>query len=294
MDLWRGYGYATYPNGLQNPLPSTIGQCLPSTFHMESGHTGVNQLGGVFVNGRPLPDHIRGRIVDMSQQGIRPCDISRQLRVSHGCVSKILGRYYETGSVRPGVIGGSKPKVATPRVVGCIAAYKRANPTMFAWEIREKLLDERVCDADNVPSVSSINRIVRNKSSLSVSPSALTVSSASSGPSPSQSTTTQVHTQNLQPIRAQQPSQSQQQANSQQYNTSSYNINDLLGFEQKHQQQSQQLVVNSTGPSMEASDSLEKDWSVAKLEALYSSEEWMRAPLGALPQPLYSTHINHI
>ncbi|KAE9417151.1 hypothetical protein Angca_009694, partial [Angiostrongylus cantonensis] len=126
-------------------------------------HTGVNQLGGVFVNGRPLPDHVRGRIVEMAHQGVRPCDISRQLRVSHGCVSKILGRFYETGSVKPGVIGGSKPKVATPRVVGCIAAYKRANPTMFAWEIREKLLQERICDPDNVPSVSSINRIVRNK-----------------------------------------------------------------------------------------------------------------------------------
>uniref|UniRef100_A0A915PXE4 Paired domain-containing protein n=1 Tax=Setaria digitata TaxID=48799 RepID=A0A915PXE4_9BILA len=131
-----------------------------------TSHTGVNQLGGVFVNGRPLPDHIRNRIVELAHQGIRPCDISRQLRVSHGCVSKILGRYYETGSIRPGVIGGSKPKVATPKVVQTIAAYKRANPTMFAWEIREKLLEERVCDAENVPSVSSINRIVRNKSAV--------------------------------------------------------------------------------------------------------------------------------
>ncbi|KAL3982226.1 Paired box domain family protein [Acanthocheilonema viteae] len=131
-----------------------------------TSHTGVNQLGGVFVNGRPLPDHIRNRIVELAHQGVRPCDISRQLRVSHGCVSKILGRYYETGSIRPGVIGGSKPKVATPKVVQTIAAYKRANPTMFAWEIREKLLEERICDAENVPSVSSINRIVRNKSSM--------------------------------------------------------------------------------------------------------------------------------
>ncbi|VDN05400.1 unnamed protein product [Thelazia callipaeda] len=133
------------------------------TNYLMSGHTGVNQLGGVFVNGRPLPDHIRNRIVELAHQGVRPCDISRQLRVSHGCVSKILGRYYETGSIRPGVIGGSKPKVATPKVVQTIAAYKKANPTMFAWEIREKLLEERICDTENVPSVSSINRIVRNK-----------------------------------------------------------------------------------------------------------------------------------
>ncbi|XP_051545621.1 paired box protein Pax-8-like isoform X3 [Myxocyprinus asiaticus] len=117
----------------------------------------------MFVNGRPLPEVIRQRIVDMAHQGVRPCDISRQLRVSHGCVSKILGRYYETGSIKPGVIGGSKPKVATPKVVEKIAEYKRQNPTMFAWEIRDRLLAEGVCDGDTVPSVSSINRIIRTK-----------------------------------------------------------------------------------------------------------------------------------
>ncbi|XP_043506420.1 paired box protein Pax-8-like isoform X2 [Frieseomelitta varia] len=126
-------------------------------------HGGVNQLGGVFVNGRPLPDVVRQRIVELAHSGVRPCDISRQLRVSHGCVSKILSRYYETGSFKAGVIGGSKPKVATPPVVEAIANYKRDNPTMFAWEIRDRLLAEGICSQDNVPSVSSINRIVRNK-----------------------------------------------------------------------------------------------------------------------------------
>ncbi|XP_064604599.1 paired box protein Pax-5-like isoform X2 [Liolophura sinensis] len=129
----------------------------------DDGHGGVNQLGGVFVNGRPLPDLVRQRIVELAHQGVRPCDISRQLRVSHGCVSKILGRYYETGSIKPGVIGGSKPKVATPKVVDAITMYKQENPTMFAWEIRDRLLSEAVCSQENVPSVSSINRIVRNK-----------------------------------------------------------------------------------------------------------------------------------
>jgi len=126
-------------------------------------HGGVNQLGGVFVNGRPLPEPVRRKIVDLASQGVRPCDISRQLRVSHGCVSKILGRFYETGSIRPGVIGGSKPKVATPSVVQKIADYKTQNPTMFAWEIKECLLNDNICDIESVPSVSSINRIVRSR-----------------------------------------------------------------------------------------------------------------------------------
>ena len=34
---------------------------------------------------------------------------------------------------------------------------------MFAWEIRDRLLSENICSKDSVPSVSSINRIVRNR-----------------------------------------------------------------------------------------------------------------------------------
>ncbi|CAM2110830.1 unnamed protein product [Caretta caretta] len=130
---------------------------------MEQTYGEVNQLGGVFVNGRPLPNAIRLRIVELAQLGIRPCDISRQLRVSHGCVSKILARYNETGSILPGAIGGSKPRVTTPNVVKHIRDYKQGDPGIFAWEIRDRLLADGVCDKYNVPSVSSISRILRNK-----------------------------------------------------------------------------------------------------------------------------------
>ncbi|CAH0400684.1 unnamed protein product [Chilo suppressalis] len=191
----------------------------------------VNQLGGVFINGRPLPNAVRLRIVELAQLGIRPCDISRQLRVSHGCVSKILARYHETGSILPGAIGGSKPRVTTPKpgamggpksrtttpkvrccrhvhisqavrhqpavagvprlrmlaryhetssilqgaigsfnprfttpkVVSYIKQLKAKDPGIFAWEIRDRLLADGVCDKYNVPSVSSISRILRNK-----------------------------------------------------------------------------------------------------------------------------------
>ncbi|VVC92063.1 unnamed protein product [Leptidea sinapis] len=68
------------------------------------------------------------------------------------------------GTLRPpGLIGGSKPKVATPAVVSKIEQYKRENPTIFAWEIRERLISEGVCTNATAPSVSSINRILRNR-----------------------------------------------------------------------------------------------------------------------------------
>ena len=69
----------------------------------------------------------------------------------------VVFRYYETGSIKPRAIGGSKPRVATPGVVGKISEYKRECPSIFAWEIRDRLLSEGVCNADNVPSVSSSN-----------------------------------------------------------------------------------------------------------------------------------------
>ena len=67
------------------------------------------------------------------------------------------GRYYDpVMQLRRSAIGGSKPKVATPGVVEKIEQYKRDNPTIFAWEIRDKLLSDGMLihALSNLPKIS--------------------------------------------------------------------------------------------------------------------------------------------
>lgn len=52
--------------------------------------------------------------------------------------------------------------MATPVVVRKILQLKKENPSIFAWEIRDYLLSQRICDDQSIPSISSINRILRN------------------------------------------------------------------------------------------------------------------------------------
>ncbi|XP_020713551.1 paired box protein Pax-6 isoform X1 [Ceratitis capitata] len=98
------------------------------------------------------------RLLELSRFGLRGYDLAQHMLTQQGAVSKLLGTLRP-----PGLIGGSKPKVATPAVVSKIEQYKCDNPTIFAWEIRERLISEGVCTNATAPSVSSINRILRNR-----------------------------------------------------------------------------------------------------------------------------------
>ncbi|CAF0892513.1 unnamed protein product [Rotaria sp. Silwood1] len=125
----------------------------------------INQLGGIFINGRPLPNHLRMTIIDMAAQGIRPCVISRQLRVSHGCVSKILSRYAETGSIEPGSItNSSKSKNIPTDIQQKINEYKNQYPNSptFILEIRERLVRDGICKPTALPSLNTLTKLLND------------------------------------------------------------------------------------------------------------------------------------
>ncbi|KAH8300743.1 hypothetical protein KR059_001332 [Drosophila kikkawai] len=148
----------------------------PSTPILATGTPPAPALGGIFCGGSGPGSAGPGaaaaaaaatnlnalasqhRLLELSRFGLRGYDLAQHMLSQQGAVSKLLGTLRP-----PGLIGGSKPKVATPTVVSKIEQYKRENPTIFAWEIRERLITEGVCTNATAPSVSSINRILRNR-----------------------------------------------------------------------------------------------------------------------------------
>ncbi|CAJ0607089.1 unnamed protein product [Cylicocyclus nassatus] len=134
------------------------------TFNHILGQGRVNQLGGVFINGRPLPQAVRVQIIEMASKGVKPCHISRQLRVSHGAVSKILNRYAETGSISPGQIGGNpRSKISVQSIEKQLMLTYEENPKLCAAELRQLLIEQEVCSRATAPTVASINRFIRGK-----------------------------------------------------------------------------------------------------------------------------------
>jgi len=95
--------------------------------------------------------------------GVRPCDISRQLRVSRGCVSKILGRYRETGTVDPGIVGLNKVRDVTTEIEEKFYHNRKENGAIFSWEVRDRLLRENVCSKSTVPSLLAISQVMKSK-----------------------------------------------------------------------------------------------------------------------------------
>ena len=61
------------------------------------------------------------------------------------------------------MIGGTKPKLATPEIEKTVDGYKIENPGVFSWEVRDRLIKDGICDKNTVPSVSAISRLLRGK-----------------------------------------------------------------------------------------------------------------------------------
>ncbi|XP_020625859.1 paired box protein Pax-6-like [Orbicella faveolata] len=48
--------------------------------------------------------------------------------------------------------------------------YRKEQPGLFSWEIRDRLVQESLCSKESPPSLSSISRLLKNKDELDITP----------------------------------------------------------------------------------------------------------------------------
>ena len=113
-----------------------------------------NALDREFRPGKPLSAEIRRRIVDLYFSGEGPREISPTVRVTYGGVCRIIRHYQTYGTYFPLSRGGRRnPSKLSDNVLESIELFKLMKPSMFGREIRERLLNDGVCDGRNLPAI---------------------------------------------------------------------------------------------------------------------------------------------
>ncbi|EYB83985.1 hypothetical protein Y032_0325g2552 [Ancylostoma ceylanicum] len=82
-------------------LPETVTDSTKPEDVRKPRRKGTNLYGRPYCPGRPLSMAERRRIIELHMSGMKVNAISKTLCISHGCVSKIISRYRQTGILSP-------------------------------------------------------------------------------------------------------------------------------------------------------------------------------------------------
>ena len=112
--------------------------------------------------GRAIPEKVRNRIILLWNEGQRPLQIALELNLKRQTVSSIINNFINRGSVQA-LTGGNRQRAArTDDVCTYIEYCKQKQPSTYASEIQNLLLENHVCLPQNVPSQSSISRCLKS------------------------------------------------------------------------------------------------------------------------------------
>jgi transposase len=125
-------------------------------------HARRNKVNGLYFSGRPTDLQTRTKVLDMYLQGKAFSEISKTTGLTARGARKICQHYENSGSLTPCPLNGSERSILTNNVIQHIEYYKTCKPSIYNKEIRENLINEEVCTEQNVPSLSSISKSIRN------------------------------------------------------------------------------------------------------------------------------------
>lgn len=121
----------------------------------------VNQRGGIYDNGRNLPQMYRERVLDLAHIGMSQRMIASELRTSKHFIHKVLKNYDETNSAVPTPKETPRRHKITDIVSEYVEIEKICKPSIYTSELRERLVLDGIVHPADVPSCSAIKKSVR-------------------------------------------------------------------------------------------------------------------------------------
>ncbi|XP_006813770.1 paired box protein Pax-6-like [Saccoglossus kowalevskii] len=104
------------------------------------------------------PHAVREKIVDMFLSGRSYGDISRIVGVSKFTAYSICQKFTSTANFDRETGGPTECSKLSHNVLQHIEYYKKSQPSIYLKEIQNKLVVDRVCAGENVPSITTIHR----------------------------------------------------------------------------------------------------------------------------------------
>ena len=123
----------------------------------------INQAGGLFDNGRRLPNFVRERVLDLHHGGVSQRTIAQQLWASRRFVQNVLRDYDLTNSCFQPPKRYKGHTVLTPDAAECIEIEKICKPSIYTSELQNRLVLDGVLHPADLPHPSTITKFVRNE-----------------------------------------------------------------------------------------------------------------------------------
>ena len=106
--------------------------------------------------GKPLSVEERESVIDYLSAGYGVREVARLSGASKASVGNIRNHFLANGTTQPLANGGSFPLKVTDDILAVTEIWKIRQPSMYALEIKERLLIENICTPDTVPCVRTI------------------------------------------------------------------------------------------------------------------------------------------
>ena len=104
---------------------------------------------------------VRERMLNLWLAGESFSAIASCTGVTSKTVSNIVRKFTERGHLFPLKPGGKERQIATPNVVEYIEFLNLSKPSITAFDIQEALINDGVCNLENLPSKSTISDVRR-------------------------------------------------------------------------------------------------------------------------------------